>query len=64
MSKTHTGTRLEASEIARVDALIVPMGEPGRELKRSRVIRILILESLARAEERHGIGAAKGRAGK
>jgi hypothetical protein len=58
MSKEHVGTRLEPEEVARIDALIGPMSEPGRELLRSKVIRILILDSLGREEKRYGIVAA------
>ena len=58
MSKEHVGTRLELDEVARVDALIETMSTPGREMTRSKVLRVLILHGLAEAES--GVGSEPG----
>jgi hypothetical protein len=54
MAKEHTGTRLEPEEVARIDALIEPMGRPGFEMTRSRVIRVLLLRGLEAEERERG----------
>lgn len=65
MQKVHSAVRLEAADLARVDALAPLLGTAVSPAKRSDVLRALILAALPEFEREHGgKGAEKGRAGK
>ena len=63
MGKEHCGLRLEVDEILRVDALVGAMSEPGREMTRSKVLRVLVLQALAGAEHAHGVTGGEDKKG-
>jgi hypothetical protein len=55
MGKDHVGTRLEAEEKARVEALVGAMTRPGFELDMSKTVRLCILRALPLFEKEHGV---------